>query len=313
MSDMRLNPKLVELVSSEISGKRLEKFLASVKIINDSLSQSGFYQGLTGCLRMDRDYSAVGRKKALFELASSIEFCLSYGRPIRDGYTEQEILDAIQLLRSSQDSNKNKPISIKVTDAAILAWIQLCTDKAQASAYLTSLRPKPKLTKILLSPKVTKTLIEMHLDLDIQSIVPAKIVRKHFPAFDKTGKPLFLSVEMLQAYIVYAQPKQVPGVFSQRCPIKAYDSKGKPLFSDKEKSLVNLIIPVVEWSKGIKFNRTRFTCGCEACGKRIPSRRFVPVEARDKKSNDLIGMWLGCDCASNIFGIKDKGIGRSDL
>jgi hypothetical protein len=69
---------------------------------------------------------------------------------------------------------------------------------------------------------------------------------------------------------------------------------------------------VVVWSDGIIHGKSRFAGnGCHACGKHIPSGRFVPVEAHDKKSNKTISLWLGCDCAKNIFGIKDIGVEKT--
>lgn len=71
-----------------------------------------------------------------------------------------------------------------------------------------------------------------------------------------------------------------------------------------------LTIYIVAWSEGIRHGQSRFAGGgCEACGKAIPSGRFVPVEAVCRRAG-LVSLWLGCDCARNIFGIQDVGIDR---
>ena len=68
----------------------------------------------------------------------------------------------------------------------------------------------------------------------------------------------------------------------------------------------------VDWTPGTQMGRSRFSygCKCEACGKSIPSGRFVAIEADDMNSGDHIGLWIGQDCARNIFGVKDEGMDR---
>jgi hypothetical protein len=136
---------------------------------------------------------------------------------------------------------------------------------------LDASRPVPVITAIGLSPRVTATLKECNLDVDLPSIKLAKIDFRWVRAYED-GKP-------------------------------AFRKDGKPRM---EKCYF------VEWSQGIKHGCSRFADGghCEACGKRIPSQRYVPIEATCKKQG-LISMWIGCDCAKNIFGIKDAGIDKN--
>ncbi len=158
----------------------------------------------------------------------------------------------------------------KFTRQYVEAWIAVCKEAYEASEYLTGLRPAPVITAIGLSPKVTATLTEMNLDIKLPSIKMARIAYRKIPAFGKDGQPLL-----------------------NRFGQQIYES-----------------IPYVDWTPGTKFGRSRFSygCKCEACGKSIPSGMFVPIEADDQKSGDHIGMWIGCDCARNIFGIKDIGV-----
>ena len=162
----------------------------------------------------------------------------------------------------------------KFTRQFVEAWIAVCNEAYEIRQYLTGLRPAPVITEIGLSPKVTATLTEMNLDIKLPSIKMARIAYRQIPAFGKDGQPLL-----------------------NRFGQQIYES-----------------IPYVDWTPGTQFGRSRFSygCKCEACGKSIPSGMFVPIEADDQKSGDHIGMWIGCDCARNIFGIKDIGIEKEN-
>lgn len=247
-----LSPALVHEVRCSLRGARQAKFDASVKAINDSLAQggwiprgsvkanAGFYQGLAGRYR---DH------KAGFEFS----MCFSYGHA---RFTEAELEAVLPQL-----------------DPLEAAWARLCIEKRMAVQELDVARPPPKVTAIGLSAKVTKTLKEMNLDIDLPTIKMAKINFWLRPLFNKDGSPSM-----------------------------GYDGKQRT-----ER------VYYVEWTPGIKHNMSRFNGGghCEACGKHIPSCRFVPVEATCKR-NGLVSMWLGCDCAASIFGIKDQGINPAD-
>lgn len=275
----QLNPVLVAKVQSAMKGKRLEKFNNSIAILNESLAQeewvkfghkkahSGFYQGLWGYVDFQRtSYSKDANGKAE-EAAWHLMMTLSYGRTFCFGH---DLNTAIKTLRSSKGRD-GEPTKVKATDEQISAWVDLCNEREKAYEFLDEARPKPILTAIQLSPKVTKTLQGMNLDIELPSIKMAKIVAKQRQARDKKGNLMFDG-----------------GILG-----------GDPIMETYY---------VVEWTPGIQHNRSRFVEGCQACGKHIPSGRFVPVEAKDKKSGNLISLWLGCDCADNIFGVKDIGI-----
>jgi hypothetical protein len=254
-----LTPELVTTVQNELTGKRLEKFNESVRIINESLSlngwtprgsvksNSGFYQGCG--IKMPYHY---GQGDAAFAL----HMCLAYGSPCG-----VDVLDQIHRLFST-------PVVKKHTVAFVKAWVALCMEKYEAMELLNSYRPLPVITAIGLSPKVTATLKEMALDINLPSIKMAEIKYHKVPALDRKGHPRF-------------------NQFGERM----MDS-----------------IPYVAWTPGTVFGKSRFDCGCQACGKRIPSGMYVPIEADDLKSGDHCGFWIGCDCARNIFGVKDQGI-----
>jgi hypothetical protein len=251
-----LNPALVRTVTYSMAGARRAKFEASIKILNDSLAQggwvtrgsvkaqSGFYQGLTSKL------SEGGG----FELFMTLRFGQSYR-------INAEVTD--------QDFHKSG-----VSPEVGRAWVALCKQAQEARKELDASRPLPKITKIGLSPKVTKTLTECNLDLDLPSIKMAKIDFFLVPSLTKgTREPML-------------------------------DRDGKPVMER---------VYFVKWTPGIKHMQSRFSGygGCEACGKAIPSGRYVPVEATCKKLG-LVALWLGCDCAANIFGIKDVGIAKTE-
>jgi hypothetical protein len=259
----KLSQHLIDLVRSALTGAKLKKFDDSIAVLEASLKQgawisrgavkadSGFYQGIARTA-YERDYANEGPE------AWELNHCLSFGVRFRGGNV-QAALD--QLRRGC--GRDGKVIKLKLTDAQVLAWVALCEEKVQAMTFLNSARPAPRITAIGLSPKVTATLTEMNLDIDLSSIKMANIVPVYVDRVSKTG--------VTERVTVYK----------------------------------------VEWSPGIVHNQSRFAGrGCHACGKYIPSGQFVPVEARDRKSQKLISLWLGCDCAANIFGIKDIGIAK---
>lgn len=262
----RLNQQNIEIVSKYLKGNRLKKFQESVSIINESLqrqgwikrgsvkAKSGFYQGIASKLSNN---SIFDKDEKDSDESFQVYMCLKYGQS-----------------GASVDSVKkfSPDLFLKYPAAFYKAWIDLCNEKEEAFSLLNSFRVLPEITSIGLSPKVTATLTEMNLDLDLSSIKMAKLVPKVIPATDSSGNRL-------------------------------KDKKtGQFLFTT---------IYVIQWSKDIVHNQSRFAhdirC-CHACGKPIPSQRFIPVEAFDKNKNQLISMWLGQDCSKNIFGIKDAGV-----
>ncbi len=248
MKTKQLSADLVKTVTASMKGARLAKLVASIDIVNESLARggwvtrgsvkamSGFYQGLTKTVV----YKWEAGPKDKFNLS----MCLKYGRAF-NGEASDEVVATM---------------APKVSVAVVRAWISLCNEFMDAYAALNAARPLPTITPIGLSPKVTATLTEMNLDIELPSIKMAEIERYEF-TYIKDGKEV-VGVEYL-----------------------------------------------VKWTKDIKHGQSRFHSGCQACGKNIPSGRFVPVEAVCKK-NGLISLWLGCDCAKNIFGIKDVGVAQ---
>lgn len=259
-----LDSNAIALIAGYLKGKRREKFELAISLLRDSIANegwtvpraaikvgSGLYQGIAQV-----PYRSGGSSER-FELGQ----CLSYGHALR-----ADIEPSDQWLG---ELAPRLPLDVA------WAWISLCRAAHAAIKALDAARPKPVITPIGLSPKVTKTLTECNLDLDLPSIKPAKI------AF-------------------YERPLVV--LTNDGAPVCALTSKCEPMIE-------KVYYPA--WTLEIKHRVSRFahSGGCEACGKRIPSGRYVPVEATCKR-NGLISMWLGCDCARNIFGIKDVGVAR---
>lgn len=301
-----LTPALVATVRAALKGAKLAKFDASIAILNESIAQggwtsrgaiksnSGFYQGLVPHMNFQRDYGlkyskAKGAKQeyADDDSAQDLERCLNFGQAVEPDRCDVE--RGIPRLRANLERHEEPPI--KVSDDVIRAWVALCAEKDEASQALTKARPLPRITTIGLSPKVTMTLKECNLDLDLPSIKMAKIEERFRPAFEWTYKEVACTPTRHNRW------KSVEKIPDQYVP--AFDKKGKRKLE---------MYYVVIWTVGIVHNASRFISGCQACGKHIPSGKFVPVEAHDKQSGKLISMWLGCDCAANIFGIKDIGV-----
>lgn len=249
-----LSPEMersVSVVADFLKGAKRGKFLASIDAIKASLeqgswiprglakAQSGFYQGIVNKFPESAPYP--------FELKQ----CLRYGSP----YWGPEM-----------------PEVPGVPTPVLTAWIQATREVARITKLLNEARPKPVVTPIGLSPKVTKTLTEMDLNLDLSTVREADLLKRERQDVDKHGKLRFTR-------------------------------DGEPIM---------VAYYVVKWSPGVKLHMSRFSHGggCEACGKPIPSGRFVPIEAQCRK-HGLVGLWVGMDCAKNIFGIKDQGIERA--
>jgi len=281
-----LTQALIDKVLPVFSGKRREKFLISIAAINDSLAQgswvpgmsrkaqTGLYQGIAKA-RVPSDV-----KRALDMVCTAEWYCtnmvesmLNYGKaPYLITKKESDFIKGSTKMPKTLDEQIALGVKtirthskLKFTDDVIDAWAKLCTESHQAMQFLDAQRPAPVITKIGLSPKVTKTLTEMNLDIDLSSIRYPDIERRKVKILNKKGEE------------------------------------------------VEVEIPFIKWTKGIVHNASRFATGganCHACGKYIPSGRFVPIEAKDKKNNRLVSMWLGCDCANKIFGVKDVGVDR---
>lgn len=263
-----LTQSLIDTVRTALKGAKLAKFDASIAVLQESIAQggwilrgrvkanSGFYQGIAKPEFPKDTYENPAAKDAW-----GLAFALSYGKRFRgndecDGNIGN--LDrAIVTLRAMT--------KLKLTDDQIHAWVGLVEEVAAAEAELDAARPLPQITAIGLSPKVTATLTEMNLDIDLPSIRLAKLERRERQVMHpKTGR------------------------------------------------MITVYYHVPVWTPGIAHGTSRFAGGgCEACGKRIPSGKFVAVEAYDKRGARLVSLWLGCDCAKNIFGIKDVGIAKT--
>ena len=287
----KLNEANVATIAAFLKGAKLSKFMESVKIINDSLSQGAWikmgkvkaFSGLTKLCVPPDDRTDFELNDVRRFVVNDVYSLLYYGRwsvdevPEKPEYykgknypkTDMEVFQiGLKTLRELGP--------LKVSDEVALAWLLLIKESDKAASFLDTARPLPVITPIGLSPKVKKTLTECNLDLDLSSIRMAN-----------------LDYEMV--------------------PAMKYDEKTEELVPVLDRNGKRVIVRryFVKWTEGIIHHQSRFAAGgshCEACGRAIPSGWFVPIEAFDKKKKQLISMWLGCDCARNIFGVKDEGI-----
>lgn len=249
-------------VRSFLKGSKLVKFDESVRVWEASLAQgswikrghasadSAFYGGLlTRAQRVKLGGWLAGGQQ---------ERCISYGYGFDGDFVNVTGVENV------------KGLSLEV----LRAWGFLCVLKSSEFEALKLARPRPVITPIGASPRVTATLKECNLNVDLATIKPAEIEafkvqlrnKKHELVFDRDGSPVLVT---------------------------AYR---------------------VKWSAGIALRVSRFQGGqhCELCGKFIPSCTFVAMEMTDKHTSGdrLIGMWVGRDCASTLLGVEDVGIVR---
>lgn len=254
----QLNTENVATVSNFLKGKRLEKFTASVEMLNASIkaegwlprgyqkATSGFYQGLISKI-------TDTKKNEDFD----VYMVLSYGQGREVEATDEQLT----------------AMCPKVPVEVSRAWLALCAEKGAAVKELEASRPLPVYTEIGLSRKVTQTLEDANINLDLTT--------------------------------------------RRLCPldwrwVDATDTKGHVILDRRTNTPVQVKEYFPNWPEDTKFGTSRFRhCDCEACGKTIPSRQFVPVLV-DNAEGVPHGFWFGRDCAKNILGIKDAGIKKPE-
>ena len=265
-----LSKKLINNITSELKGKTLEKFLISVETINTSLAHGSWING--GQRRAESGFKLPGH----FYCDSMTQHHLA--RKDREIVSDFEWcfnygsprLFTIEQLQKFSQFFKKN----KLSDSFYMSWSHLCIEKDEAIKILNNARPPWSIrTNHVLSPKVIKTLKDTSLDLDLPTTrIALKIV----------WKPLL-------------------------------DNSGKKVLNKMTKKLILIPDVILDFSKNVVHGQSRFSnlgTHCEACSKYIPSKKFVPLEILDKKLKKPISLWCGCDCAWNIFGIKDIGIKR---
>jgi len=276
----QLTPEYIEIIKKYNKGKKLEEFLEGIRVINESLALGGWIprgsvsSGKARKLRIRLDKE--GREKYL-------PYSEENGTQRTPIYN---LINALDYFWSFDGSDEEMALAIsqltekelkKYPEEYILSLLLLAREVSDAVIDLDESRKLPTMTPIGLSPRVNYTLKEMNLDIDLPSIRLADI------DFNLVQKK-------------YLDPKNK-------------ETYGQPMFNRDGRPVMEKEY-YVKWSPNIHHNMGRFVGHgqCQACGKRIPSGMFVPVEAYDKKSHSLISLMLGQDCASNIFGIKDEGI-----
>lgn len=248
-----------------------------MRVVNESLAAGGWTKGSSQkrSIGMQRPNVEVQREtRPNHETATSADY--DFAREHNKILRELEMYINYGRLMNDTLENRLQYVNLKKHSVEFVkAYAALYVEHVDACRELDLMRPLPVVTKIGVSPTVTKTFTEMNLNLDLASIKLAEIAFRLVPWLDNKGN-------------------------------KAYKENGDLLMTREY---------YVKWSKGIKHGQSRFSAvrkhQCEACGHGIPSGNFVAVEAFDKNLNNQISLWVGCDCAKNIFGIKDVGIKRT--
>lgn len=250
----------VQTVANFFRSKRREDFLASMEVIRESLAAGSWIQP-RGAQRAKKGISK-GFGKAQ-------DLCLRYDDPRSEPVFRcfMTIRHGSNLSQSELDVITDDEISRIIPKApieAVRAWLRLMVALTAIREDLDASRPLPVYTEIGVSPKVTKTLQDAEIDLDLSTRRVCPVGWYWIVVADENGR------ERREKYYF---PK---------------------------------------WPSNTKFGSSRFAgCDCEACGKTIPSKRYVPVVI-DNKQGVPFGFWFGRDCAANILGIKDIGLQRSE-
>lgn len=292
-----LDPILVKIISDFLKGNKLKFFTSCVDIINESLalggwtlrgsvkSVKGFSQGLMSVYLEYTNFKTFNPETSeMDDTPESIfrdklsNFCRSLGGCNRSGYELNEI-DALYNALLEETDRNGKAFKVKFSVDVAKAWIALIAEVDEARMRLDKYRKLPVITEIGVSPRVTRTLDEMGMGAESYTVILAELERHE--KWVKEEKIVFNRK---------TKKKEKTGIFFDKL----------------------IVWYTVKWSEGIKHRWSRFgelSCNCEACGKNIPSRRFVAMELH-RNDGVKCSMWVGTDCASNLFGIKDVGVER---
>lgn len=261
-----LNNTDIETVANFLKGKKCDEFLASIEVLRESIAQGAWVK--RGRDRVGKGFKTLSTSKKCkelsygynhprYQMAFAIFMSLHYGSPLKPEYAEMVTDEELAEMVPVADPTVSR------------AWCNLCAARQVIYAELDMARPLPVYTEIGLSPKVTKTLQDADLDLDLST-------RRACP-------------------VAYRVEDQI-------------DMDGNVVLDRKTGEPVQVRVYYADWPENTVFGTSRFShCDCEACGKAIPSRLVVPVII-DSKAGEPQGFFFGRDCAKNIFGIKDVGI-----
>lgn len=259
----------IAAISAYFKGARLRDFLASIEVLRESVALGGWVS--RGHVRAHKGFGkGIASHKALSSPANTRRYndprCDVMYRCYRSAefgshLTEADI-DAVT-------DDELVEIAPKVPVSTMRAWLRLVAAVSEICHDLDASRPAPVYTEIGLSRKVTATLEDARLDLDLSTRRMPPLGSRWVRAIDaQTKKP-------------------------------AVDHAGNPV-------MTKVYFP--KWPDGTVFGTSRFAgCDCEACGKSIPSGLVVPVLVDDREGRPN-GFWFGRDCARAILGIKDAGI-----
>jgi hypothetical protein len=275
----QLNPNLIAKVLPAFKGKKLEKLQESIDVINASLAQGAWIKG--GSRKASTGFYQGIAKVRVRDEDAGIEVCST------DWYCSNGVAHVVQFggkisfMESSFTDSRNHDYN-HLTDA----------DRVRRGIKVLTERCGVKLSEEII-------LAWIALCDEVYDAIKQLDVARPLPVITAIG----LSPKVTATLTGMNLDLDLPSIK----PAKIVEEKRKIMKDGKE---IEIRVYVVKWSEGIVHGRSRFarSGGCEACGKNIPSGRYVPIEAQDKKSGKLVSMWIGCDCSRNIFGIKDQGI-----
>ena len=296
--DMRgLDKELLAVVYPSFKGKKLEKLQNSVRLLEESLALGSWVKygsvkvpsGFQGLYTVPHGSLFEGAKldilHALYADVSALQRLMSYGylpqevtpfyrtyddngnRSTRPEPRPPKLVEAHELLckATSKTGKLLKIPSIEV----IYAWLSLNKQRKEISTWLDKSRKPPVVTEIGLSPLVTATLKEMNLDIDLSSIVPAKIERREKWEDIINSKGEKVKRLTYEYYVAWRE-----GI-----------AHGRSVHS-----------------------RGGRQAHCHACGHAVPSGNFVCLEAYDNIRKEWVSLVMAKDCAKNVFGVMDVGV-----
>lgn len=284
MNKPTITSSYVESASTLLSGKKVEKFLESISVVNRALENEYFEArgevkvgaGLKDFVKASEfsSHNSEYHYSVDDEIENAMCGLLMLG--LASKFTKQE--ESISLVEKNVDAIASR-MNLKKgrTANAVVSATKLIIEVVKAVEYLNSIVKQSRLDLTSLSDKQIHTLSNSAVDVDIMSLRLAKIV---YPVCIVKEEVHFANVE--------------------RGRLKANAVTSRYVFAE---------VPSIEWEKGTRFGATgKDSHQCDACGKNIPSQRFVYLQATCKRTGDTLGLQFGTDCASRILNVKSEGV-----
>lgn len=286
-----LSPELVRVVSEALKGKKLEIFQSCVAIINESLALGGWTK--RGSVKSIKGFS----QGIINHLNLNYESLRKYNPTTGEMENTPESITLDKAKGLSRSLCSGVPASGFTLEEVEFIYNHI--NEKEVSSSGEKLKINQPLEVCIAWLKLLEEVAEARARLDAYRPLPSITEIGVSPRVTRTLDEMGMGAEEYSIKLAELERHEKWVVELDR-----YGNEIKRLN----------VWYTVKWPKGIIHNKSRFSTlsrNCEACGKAIPSGNFVPMEMH-RSDNSKFSMWVGTDCAKNLFGIKDVGVKRGE-